>query len=1192
MRTMVKKSINTILFAILITGALFAGTDGTLRGKIKDVSTGEPVPGAQIYIADLQIGAITDMEGSYMILNIPIGTYDITISMMGYKKHIEQGVSIIMDKTQWLDVQLEVSKIGMDEVVVRGAQDKLVDTGETHKTTTVSSKDIESLPIRDISELYTLQAGVVKVESRTQGIPDHEERGLEEVHVRGGRSGEIAYMIDGLYIRNPIFGGIGNGTRLNLFAIKEFDWQPGGFNAEYGDAMSAVSNWHTASGEEEYQYRFKYETSLVGAAMGNEYDELRGYNDYNIGFGGPVPFMERLKFWVSGQYTNNDHYRVYEFDDLVYVNHDEDVFPFLLDTETNFMNKDNLVQPWDDEAGFRGFGFDKTLDYFAKLSYKHTPKLRFNASYWNVAAHRKVFNPRYLYWDDGQNELFRDTERFTVEVDHTLEKKVFGKFSVFYTFRLSRFVQEQFQGVRWQDSDSDGYPDWFEWRYSAGDPDKNYRTLSDPYNPNMVPYTVSPDGESIWYHQKDDVSGWYYGQTPGAYNWDAAEQFLDANGNGLWDDGEYWIDNQGQWDQGEPFVDDNDNNAWDPGEYWIDQNGNGWDGPVLKEKAIYRDGSYWLMPDMYVDYNDHLDYRYVEHMYEVDPWWFANAGYNPNFSGLPQDQLYFMPTGDDYYWNEGKAFGGSDRFYGESTAITDEARFDLTSQLTDKWKVRTGVDWKIHKLNFYEIINPWGELGPDSDDKTIQDFSEAFEDTGPDGLLPGDDLYLGPDEGENNGRWDDGEYYDDDNGNGEYDDFREPEEFSYYIQNTFEVPWMVVNAGVRVDGVKYNTKVWADPSGDYSPTRPYYYNDVGIDGIPGNEDEGEGNLAWDEGEPVSTLPEFSGASQQVLFMDADWFWKVSPRLGISHVITDKASFTFNYGVYYQTPIFQNVYLNTSLQADPVEFFEGGEGAIGNATMSASRTQSYEFAFNVQVGQFWAYTIGAWVKNMDQLVTSKVQKSGQYTYRVFSNGDYGSAKGIDITLENRGLVSTMLQYTYSVAKANSEYDWASLGWEAMNAASQEFLMPYDRTHDLTFSLYTIMPFGIVGGITGFYQSGAPYTPVIEESSGNFKSDEENKYSKRAPDYRNINLSFSKYIRIDDYKVTLGMNVFNMMDERNPIDIYPVTGTADDPGEYYTENIGLPTEVPEQLQAKSGSYYDQPWFYSSPRQINFFVRVDFN
>ena len=77
------------------------------------------------------------------------------------------------------------------------------------------------MPIRDVSELYSLQSGVVKVEGGMRGgIPDHEEKGLEEVHVRGGRSGEIAYLIDGMYIRNPIYGGIGNGTRLNIFAIK------------------------------------------------------------------------------------------------------------------------------------------------------------------------------------------------------------------------------------------------------------------------------------------------------------------------------------------------------------------------------------------------------------------------------------------------------------------------------------------------------------------------------------------------------------------------------------------------------------------------------------------------------------------------------------------------------------------------------------------------------------------------------------------------------------------------------------------------------------------------------------------------------------------------------------------------------------------------------------------------------------
>ena len=92
----------------------------------------------------------------------------------------------------------------------------------------MSSEAIEALPIRDVSELYSLQSGVVKVEAGTKGgIPDAEDRGLEEVHVRGGRSGEIAYLIDGMYIRNPIYKGsfslliedpIDNKPTINSFA--------------------------------------------------------------------------------------------------------------------------------------------------------------------------------------------------------------------------------------------------------------------------------------------------------------------------------------------------------------------------------------------------------------------------------------------------------------------------------------------------------------------------------------------------------------------------------------------------------------------------------------------------------------------------------------------------------------------------------------------------------------------------------------------------------------------------------------------------------------------------------------------------------------------------------------------------------------------------------------------------------------
>ena len=1148
----VRKTIVVIATLLIVGVQLFAGTDGTIRGQVSDVE-GAPLPGAQIYIKSLEVGAVADVNGNYIILNVPVGTYSVSVMMMGYQKQTVSDVIVQMDRSMWLNFKLPVeSQIG-DEVNVV-AERPLVDKASTTKKVTVDSEAITSLPMRDLNELYTLQSGVIKVESRRQGIPDHEERGLEEIHVRGGRAGEIAYMIDGLYIRNPIYGGIGNGTRLNLFAVREFDWQPGGFNAEYGDAISAVSNMHTNSGGNKFRYQFKYSTSSVGALMGSDYDDLRGYNDYNIGFGGTVPVFKKLSYWFSGQFTTHESYQVYEFDDIVYQ---------LLPGQENYLdppdendpgyqstvneNRNNMVQPWDQVAGFRGFGHDRTSDIFGKLSYKFSPKLIFNLSYWNVDAHRKGFNPRYLYWDEGQNELFRNTERISLEINHSLTSKTF------YTVRTAQFTQEQFQGVRWQDSDSDGYPDWFEWRHSAG-PD---RSMSNPYDPDVVPYYISENGDTLHYNLGgllEGRSGWFFGADPGVYNWEVAEEFTDQNGNGVWDTGEPWED--------------------------LDEDGE-WDGPELVEALQERDGSYWLAPEMYESYQNFSSYSHVLQHYLQDPY----LDENPDSL---DDVLFYQPGGYNYYmpsaeyggvgWFEGHVFGGHDRFYSTSNAVTRELRFDITSQITNEFKLRSGIDLKSHRLNFYEIISPW--LGTAA---SIQTFAEFWEDTGPDGLLPTDLDYVAADPGEGNGRWEEGEEYTDANKNGKWDDFREPIEFAAYIQNTFEVPWMVINAGVRVDAVNYKTQVWADPSGDFSPGKPWYFSDVDEDGI------------WDEGE--EEVSEFAGlAHQEVLFTDAQWFYKVSPRLGISHIITDRSTFTFNYGVYYQTPIYMNVYLNTSRLEDPEELFQESGGTLGNATMGSQRSQSYEMGYNVQVGRHWRYSVSAWVRDMDQWVTFKNNRSGVYEYQVFDNGDYGGSKGVDFTLERRGRgLSGMMQYTYSVAKANKAHDWAAEGTIFVDAPSQEFLMPYDRTHDLTLSLYTVLPFGIRSGITGFYQSGYPYTPYIYEAGDRNPSlDIKNQYSKRSPDYINFNLSFSKGIKYGRQNIMLGLNVFNLFDIRNSVDIWPLTGKADDPGSYYTNYVGLPGTDPNEAGVKaylSNSYFDQPWYFSSPRQINFFVRFEF-
>jgi len=1119
-----------LLALIYLSGFVVAGTDGTIRGKVSDEDSME-LPGATIYLPGLGVGAAADVNGNFIILNIPVGKYDVVVQMVGYQKKTYKEIHVVMDQTVWLNPTLPVAAVEGDEVEVLGTR-PLVERGSTSKKITVDKEAIQSLPIRDMSELYSLQSGVVKVESKTRGIPNQEERGLEEVHVRGGRSGEIAYMIDGMYIRNPIFGGIGSGTRLNLFAINEFDWQPGGFNAEYGDAMSAVSNWHTSSGGENIEYHFEYETSLVGAFLNElrgktkdteNFDKLRGLNDYNFGIGGPVLGIPKLRFWFSGQHTTEENYSVYEFDDRVYLGEDQDL---LLDTLA--LNKSNLVNPWDNISGFRGFGFDKTTDIFTKLSYKYSGKLRFHLSYWRVANHLQAFNARYLYWDEGRNELFRDTYRVNFEINHSLTPKTF------YTVRFARFIQDQFQGVRWRDNDNDGFPNWFEWRHAAGNKD-----ISDPENSNVVPYRIGEDGDTVRYTNRDDISGWHVGATPGMWNWESAEKFDDSNGNGVWDVGESFTD-------------------WD--------NDGSWDGPELVKELEYRDDSYWLEPEMYEDYEPFLDYNSIRLQFENIP---GNSRAPVNTPWDPENIYYYMPTPQGDVWEEGRAFGGHDNFYADSRAVTDEVRIDLTSQISDKWKARWGFDYKYHRLNFYEIISPW--LGQAASRQT---FAEYWQDTGPDGLLPIDSGYVNPDIGENNGKWDEGEDYSDSNENGRWDNYREPEEFSAYMQNTFEVPWMVINYGIRIDAVNYNTQIWADTTGKYTPGTPWYFSDL------------NDNDTWDNNEEVSTLAGLP--RQKVILKSADWFYKISPRIGFSHVITDKSTFTFNYGLYYQTPKYQNIYLNTNRMEDPEELFEEGNGEVGNATMNAQRTQSYSAGFNVQVGQNWSYSLMTWVKNMDQLTKNTFQRSGVYSYNISENGDYGSAKGIDLTLKFRGRAfGSQLQYTYSIAKNNSEYPWANVSGQYVDAPSQESLQFYDRPHDLTFWFYTGLPFGINAAVTAFYQSGGPYTPYIFAGKDP-KPDERNINTKRGPAFRNANLNFSKYVSIMNHRVSLGLSVYNFLDIRNEIDVWPLTGKADDPGAYYTDRVGLA----DSEHYLSSAYYDRPWRSSQPREVNFNVRFDFD
>ena len=125
------KSKNILTFFLFLSSLLFSGTDGTIRGKVTDIE-GSPLPGANIYIPDVGTGAAADMDGNYIMLNIPVGEYDVVVQMMGYQKQTMTDVSIVMDQTVWLNFKLPVAAVEGDAVEVLGTK-PLVEKGSTSK---------------------------------------------------------------------------------------------------------------------------------------------------------------------------------------------------------------------------------------------------------------------------------------------------------------------------------------------------------------------------------------------------------------------------------------------------------------------------------------------------------------------------------------------------------------------------------------------------------------------------------------------------------------------------------------------------------------------------------------------------------------------------------------------------------------------------------------------------------------------------------------------------------------------------------------------------------------------------------------------------------------------------------------------------------------------------------------------------
>ncbi|NIU15347.1 MAG: carboxypeptidase-like regulatory domain-containing protein, partial [candidate division Zixibacteria bacterium] len=121
------------------TSFLFSGTTGKIVGQVVDASSGEPLPGVNVVIENTTLGASTDVDGTYLILNVPPGTYSLRAIMIGYREMLVNEVRINADKTTRIDFQLKESTVELGETIEVTAERPLVKKDLTSTESVVSS---------------------------------------------------------------------------------------------------------------------------------------------------------------------------------------------------------------------------------------------------------------------------------------------------------------------------------------------------------------------------------------------------------------------------------------------------------------------------------------------------------------------------------------------------------------------------------------------------------------------------------------------------------------------------------------------------------------------------------------------------------------------------------------------------------------------------------------------------------------------------------------------------------------------------------------------------------------------------------------------------------------------------------------------------------------------------------------------
>ncbi|MEO8231001.1 MAG: TonB-dependent receptor [Ignavibacteriota bacterium] len=371
-----------IFLIFLLSNQMFAqNITGSVYGRVFDFTTKQPIPFANVLVLETNFGAATNADGLFKIETLPVQTYQIRASVIGYNTQIKTDVVVQTGKPAEINFELVPQAIELNGITVTSGYFRK-DPLEVNSIRSFSYEEIRRSPggFEDVIRALSILPGVAQADA-----------GRNDLIVRGGAPSENLYLINGIEVPNINHFGTQGATGgplsyVNLDFVRETSFSTGGFSALYGDKLSSVLNINLREGRED---RFGGKGTISASQFG-------------LNLEGPITQNSNFIFSARRSYLDfifkaaNFSFVPEYYDVLLKADfnpHSQDAFSFLFISafdNVKFFN-DDAEQRFDNS---RILGTDQ-IQYVAGFTYGHL----FTDGFFNLALSRN-----YVDYDSRQSD--------------------------------------------------------------------------------------------------------------------------------------------------------------------------------------------------------------------------------------------------------------------------------------------------------------------------------------------------------------------------------------------------------------------------------------------------------------------------------------------------------------------------------------------------------------------------------------------------------------------------------------------------------------------------------------------------------------------------------------------------------------------------------------------------------------------